>query len=269
MTRVAAGIVAAATLNPVWALAESARAPTTAGAASDDDAVVEVRVLGERAEARERVPGSRTLITSEDLERAQPADAGEMLRRVPGLQVRQDESAGLRFDVGLRGLDPTRARRTLVLEDGVPLESNPYAEPEVLFGPTIERVRGIEIIKGSGSILYGPQTVGGVISFLTLRPPVRPSAALELDAGEHGFVKVVGRPRMPARRSTSVWKPRRDCALERRSGGRSISTSVAATRSPERRSPTAPMREISSLMRRSTPGARSSTSGIPAGSAER
>lgn len=170
--------------------AESASKPQTA---EHDDASVEVDVQGERAEVLPRVVGFGSVVTAQDIERARPVDASEMLRRLPGVQVREDHSAGLRFDVGVRGLDPTRARRVLVLEDGVPLASNPYAEPEVLLAPAIERARGIELVRGAGNVLYGPGTIGGVMNFVTIMPPARPAAVVALDAGDYGFVRALAR----------------------------------------------------------------------------
>src|SRR5262249_37270862 len=57
----------------------------------------------------------------------------------------------------------------------------------------IERARAIEVVKGSGSILFGPQTIGGVINFVTLAPPSRREARLEVDGGEHGYAKYLAR----------------------------------------------------------------------------
>ncbi len=167
-----------------WALAAqgTARAEEPAPAPAPEP-VPEVRVIGQKADALQKVPGSGTLVTTKDIERAQPADASEMLRRVPGMTATQQESAGLRLDVGIHGLDPGRSRRVLVLEDGVPVAVNPYSEPDIYYLPPVERMRAIEVVKGSGNILFGPQTIGGVINFLTLLPPERLHEMAELDAG--------------------------------------------------------------------------------------
>jgi Fe(3+) dicitrate transport protein len=153
---------------------------------------VEVRVIGARADSLQRVPGSGTVMGSKDLERAQPVDTAEMLRRVPGVQVRQDFGAGNRLDVSIRGLEGGRSRRVLMLEDGIPISLNPYSEPDMYFAPPIERYRGIEVVKGSGNILFGPQTLAGTINFLTLAPPERPTAVVDVDAGTYGYVRALG-----------------------------------------------------------------------------
>jgi outer membrane receptor for Fe3+-dicitrate len=39
------------------------------------------------------------------------------------------------------------------------------------YTPSIDRMSSVEIVKGSGSILFGPQTIGGVINYITPDPP--------------------------------------------------------------------------------------------------
>jgi Fe(3+) dicitrate transport protein len=154
--------------------------------------LLEVQIIGEKADSLQKIPGAGTVVTSKEIARAAPNDVGELLRRVPGLQVRQEEGGGLRLDVGVRGLDATRSRRVLILEDGIPVAINPYGEPDLYYSPPVERMRGIEVVKGSGSILFGPQTVGGVINFLTLLPPEQRIARVEVQGGEHAFAKILG-----------------------------------------------------------------------------
>jgi Fe(3+) dicitrate transport protein len=152
---------------------------------------VEVRVIGDRADALQRVPGSGTVIGSKDLKRAHPVDAAEMLRRVPGVQVRQETGGGNRIDISIRGLEGGRSRRVLVLEDGIPVAINPYSEPDMYYAPPIERMRGIEVVKGSGNILFGPQTLAGTINFLTLAPPDHRMVTADVDAGNYGYVRAL------------------------------------------------------------------------------
>lgn len=161
---------------------------STRGAPSD---AVEVRVVGSRDDALQRMPGSATVIGAKEVARARPADTGEILRRVPGLQVRQEEGLGLRLNVGVRGLDPTRSRLVLVLEDGMPVAINPYSDPDLYYSTPVERIRGVEVVKGSGNILFGPQTIGGVINFTTVPLPDRETWVAEGQLGQRDFKKLV------------------------------------------------------------------------------
>ena len=155
--------------------------------------VLEVQVVGERPDALAAVAGSGTVVTAAEIRRADPWDAAEVLRRVPGIIVRQEESAGLRFDLGIRGIDAMRGRSVLLLEDGVPLAVNPYAEPDLYFAPAIERARSIEVSKGSANILFGPQTTAGVINFITVPLPDRTEAKLDVTGGDHGYARYLAR----------------------------------------------------------------------------
>jgi Fe(3+) dicitrate transport protein len=172
--------------------------PEPSGVAASDQAPpsqapreeqTEVRVIGSRADALQKVPGSGTVIGEKDIRRAQPVDTAEMLRRVPGVQVRQEYGGGNRLDISVRGLEGGRSRRVLVLEDGIPLSVNPYSEPDMYYGPAIERYRGIEVVKGSGNILFGPQTLAGTINFLTLAPPESQKGTVDVDVGTYGYVR--------------------------------------------------------------------------------
>lgn len=172
---------------------ESEAAEVAVASEASTEEPLEVRIIGDSADAIQKIPGSFTTLRAPEIAAANPQDTAELLRRVPGLFVREDTGGGGRLDIGIRGLDPGRSRRLLVLEDGVPLAINPYAEPDLYFSPQVERFEKIEVLKGSGSILYGPQTLGGVVNFATHTPPDRLAAYVGVDAGEHGYVRTIGR----------------------------------------------------------------------------
>src|SRR6185436_10969092 len=98
-----------------------------------------------------------------------------------------------RFDISIRGLDSGRSRRVLLLEDGVPIALNPYSEPDMYYAPAVERFRAIEVVKGSGNILFGPQTLAGTINFVTLAPPQRPTVTMDVEGGEYGYGRAFAR----------------------------------------------------------------------------
>jgi Fe(3+) dicitrate transport protein len=149
---------------------------------------LEVHVLGDGDDNLQKVPGSRALLTKKEVDRTAPRTSAELLRRMPSLTVTSEDPHGLRLNVGLRGLDPTRSRSILVLEDGVPIAINPYAEPDLYYSTPLSRIAGIELVKGSGAVLFGPQTIGGVLNFLTHAPPDQREFVAKLEAGDYGFV---------------------------------------------------------------------------------
>jgi Fe(3+) dicitrate transport protein len=155
--------------------------------------VNQVDVIGTDSDAIGEIPGSVALITGAELWASHPIDANEMLRRVTGVHVREDSGpVALRLNIGIRGLNPDRSRQVLVLEDGIPLALAPYGEPELYYSPPIDRMKRVEVLKGSGSILYGPQTIGGVVNFVTPDPPQRPSGTFEIVRGQRDFLNIRG-----------------------------------------------------------------------------
>ena len=129
-----------------------------------------ITVVGATSDALARIPGSASAISQRQIEQIQPLSANDVLRTVPGVHLQEEEGAGLRANIGIRGLDPDRSRTVLVLEDGIPVALAPYGEPELYYSPPIDRMSRVEIIKGSGSILFGPQTIGGVVNYVTADP---------------------------------------------------------------------------------------------------
>jgi Fe(3+) dicitrate transport protein len=139
-------------------------------------------------ETVERTPGSFDIIDPKTLEESRPFTSSEVLRKVTGLNVRDEEGFGLRPNIGIRGLNPTRSSKVLLLEDGIPLAYAPYGDNASYYHPPVERFESIEILKGSGQILYGPTTVGGVINYITPMPPVKPAGYVSLTGGNRDYL---------------------------------------------------------------------------------
>jgi Fe(3+) dicitrate transport protein len=140
-----------------------------------------------------KIPGSAAEITTESLERARPFSINEALRQVPGLIVRDEEGIGLRPNIGVRGLNPTRSAEVLLLEDGVPVSFAPYGDNASYYHPPIDRFDRIEVLKGAGQIAYGPHTVGAVINYITPAPPEDLSGKFGAAIGNRDFYDVKAR----------------------------------------------------------------------------
>jgi Fe(3+) dicitrate transport protein len=147
----------------------------------------QVTIIASRDRLFTKTPGSVAFVNSKELKLLNPLSANEALRRVAGVHVVDEELAGMRVNIGIRGLNPDRSRSVLILEDGVPVALNPYGEPEMYYSPSIDRMAGLEVLKGSGQVLYGPQTIGGVINYVTADPSEEQSFQARLTGGEGGF----------------------------------------------------------------------------------
>jgi Fe(3+) dicitrate transport protein len=138
-------------------------------------------------ETLERIPGSGQIIDPKTLENTRPFTINEALRKAPGVHTRDEEGFGLRPNIGIRGLNPTRSTKLTLLEDGVPLAYAPYGDNASYYHPPIDRFERIEILKGAGQILFGPQTIGGVINYITPYPPATPGGFLKLMPGNRDY----------------------------------------------------------------------------------
>lgn len=148
--------------------------------------------LAGTAEALETRSGSFQRIDSDELGKSRLFDFGEALRKLPGLVVRDEEGFGLRPNIGIRGTNPTRSSKVLLLEDGLPLAYAPYGDNASYYHPPVERFDSIEVLKGSGQIEYGPVTVAGVVNYITPNPTDNETLSIGLSGGNRDFLNVNG-----------------------------------------------------------------------------
>ncbi|MDO9050259.1 MAG: TonB-dependent siderophore receptor [Methylotenera sp.] len=148
---------------------------------------IDVIGVGEHAVAKQ--PGSVAIIKQEKLELLQPLSTQDALKSVPGIVIREEEGYGFIPNIGMRGLNPNRSQKLLVLEDGVPIAPGLFLANESYYSPRIERMQSIEVLKGAAGLRYGPTTIGGVINYKTKDP--EQGVKLTTRVGTHGF-KLLG-----------------------------------------------------------------------------
>lgn len=130
----------------------------------------EVTVVGSKENARD-LTGSGAYLDNEDINKHSYDDINRVLRKVPGVYVREEDGYGLFPNISLRGVDPGRSGKVTVMEDGVLTAPAPYSAPSAYYTPTTGRMEAIEVLKGSSQIKYGPHTTGGVINYISTPVP--------------------------------------------------------------------------------------------------
>jgi len=130
------------------------------GRLAEEVLILSTTITGQ-TEGLPRIPGSVETIDRRTLEQSRVFTVNEALRKVSGVNTRDEEGLGLRPNIGMRGVNPTRSTKVLLLEDGIPLAYAPYGDNASYYHPPIERFESIEVLKGSGQIVYGPSTMGG------------------------------------------------------------------------------------------------------------
>ena len=153
----------------------------------------ELKIISDKNSPYKNLAGSASVIDMETMKQVSPMGTQEMLEHIPGVHAFSDDGIGnSRISVGIRGLNPRRSSRVLILEDGIPIQPALYVYPNMYYNPPAERIDGMQVIKGSGSIKYGPQTMGGVINYYTRRPKNSSSTDIKLTAGDNGYKSFFG-----------------------------------------------------------------------------
>ncbi|MCF9045653.1 TonB-dependent receptor family protein [Acinetobacter nectaris] len=140
--------------------------------------------------------GARTIIDRKQLDETASTTLKDALRQVPGVQVQDNAgTAGsdLSLSFGVRGLTSRFSPRSTVLMDGVPLAFAPYGQPQLSLAPTsLGNISSIDVIRGAGSVRFGPQNVGGIINFNTREIPkdFKGTVGLTTEFAKNGNVKL-------------------------------------------------------------------------------
>ncbi len=130
----------------------------------------DVYVTATRVEKElEQVPMSVTVMTADDVRKSGARTVGELLEDVPGVQILNDGSQGLKR-VSIRGED---AFRTLVLIDGQKISEHKSMSGSPMLIDT-SRIERVEVIKGPASVLYGSDAIGGVVNIITKKGGQKP-----------------------------------------------------------------------------------------------
>jgi Fe(3+) dicitrate transport protein len=97
-------------------------------------------------------------------------NARQIYSQVSGLNIYQNDDAGLQLNIGGRGLDPNRTSNFNTRKNGYDISADVLGYPESYYTPPAEGLERIEIIRGAASLQYGTQ-FGGLINFITKSPP--------------------------------------------------------------------------------------------------
>lgn len=133
--------------------------------------------------ASDKIGSAVTVITAEDIERQQATTVADLLRTVPGISIYSFGTTGAQTDVYIRGAE---SWHTKVIIDGIDMSNVSSTRPSFDFGHlTTADIERIEIVRGPQSLLYGSETIGGVINIITRRGQGKPRVGVNAEAGSH------------------------------------------------------------------------------------
>lgn len=158
------------------------------GAAGEIEELDSTSVIGS-VERLFRLAGAAAYLDEKALDRQNSTNINQIVSRVPGVFSRDETGTGFFPNLSIRGADGVRMDRTTVMEDGVLMSPAPYSAPSAYYSPKVGRMRGLEILKGSSQVKYGPQTTGGVVNFLSTEIPEEETFYTKLIYGSDNAIK--------------------------------------------------------------------------------
>ncbi len=147
----------------------------------------EVTVQASRMERKAKdLPQKVEILTSEMIQSLPLENMAEVLKRTTNLDIIQ--YPGLSATIGMRGFSPSAHSRsyTLLLINGKPAGTTNLATIN------LDNVEQIEIVKGSYSVLYGSDAMGGVVNIITKQGGVTPEGNISVESGSFGYRKLAG-----------------------------------------------------------------------------
>jgi Fe(3+) dicitrate transport protein len=89
----------------------------------------------------------------------------QIVAKIPGIQIWESDGSGIQIGIAARGLSPNRSWEFNVRQNGYDIAADPYGYPEAYYNPQLQAVQRIEIVRGQGSLQYGPQ-FGGLVNYI-------------------------------------------------------------------------------------------------------
>ncbi|WP_031499424.1 TonB-dependent receptor [Bryobacter aggregatus] len=144
------------------------------------------------AQSFDQVSKAATLITSEEIAQRNEYSLSETLRDTPGVLIRNLGGPGQSTTIRVRGL---RADATSILIDGLRFRDVATTQGDASsFASTLNIINAdkVEILRGSGSSLYGSNAVGGTINVVTPQGGGPASGDLQVEGGNLGLFRTRG-----------------------------------------------------------------------------
>ena len=113
-------------------------------------------------------------------------NARQIFNQVAGLNIYQNDDAGLQLNIGGRGLDPNRTANFNTRQNGYDISADVLGYPESYYTPASEGLDEIQVIRGAASLQYGTQ-FGGLVNFVTKKPTENQEIVFRNTVGSYGL----------------------------------------------------------------------------------
>ncbi len=152
--------------------------------ASAANSLVPIEVTSERiSKSLDKVSSSVVVFSAQDIENSNAQTIKGLLKKVPGIHVRENSDFGKITGFYIRGANTSY---TKVIIDGIKVNDPTTSEGEFDFSSfSLENIERIEIIKGSQGVLYGPDAVAGVLKITTKKGSSKTRSSVRAGLGSY------------------------------------------------------------------------------------
>ena len=191
------GLLLSSSLVPLTAAhAQDQAAQEPEPEASQDIAPGEIVVTAQKREQRmQDVPISISVLSGDKLERMQVTSGTEIAKQAPNLRVsnlgNEDQPKFAMRGVATPEFNLNATSPTGVFYDEV------YIATQWLGGPQIFDMERVEVLRGPQGTLFGKNTTGGAINFISRKPSFDTGGYLTVEGGSNDFFHVNGAVEAP------------------------------------------------------------------------
>ncbi len=134
--------------------------------------------------AFENLSRTVTVLTGEDIRNLPVRSIADVLAHALSVDIRPRAPYGMQADISIRG---SAFSQVLVLVDGVRINDAQTGHHNADFPVLIQDIERIEVLRGSGSSIYGADALGGIINIITRHH--KQTARAQASWGQHGLVE--------------------------------------------------------------------------------
>ena len=114
---------------------------------------------------------SEVILVDQSMANLASNNSRQIFSQVAGLNIYQNDDAGLQLNIGGRGLDPNRTSNFNTRQNGYDISADVLGYPESYYTPPAEAIKNIQIVRGAASLQYGTQ-FGGLVNFVIKEPKI-------------------------------------------------------------------------------------------------
>lgn len=140
-----------------------------------------------RKQVRKDVPVAISSISTKTMDEVKPSSVDQVLNQSAGVLMvdlgNEQHMMAIRQPISTKSL-------FLYLEDGIPIRPTGVFNHNALLEMNMAATKGIEIIRGPFSSLYGSEAIGGAVNFFTANPTQNLTGSFSGRGNNHGYLRM-------------------------------------------------------------------------------